>query len=167
MNRAKLCCPLFALALFTAACRNSVSAGDAALKPYAAMYAVDRGKYGFTPLPTTGTVMIEGRSSSGAYDAMLHYGGNPSRSVAFHWDGRAYQWLGEQEVFDGPRTYDTPDGMQHEEVVISFYVAPVYGVHGLSIGYEGPDRKLMFAKSHSSLTLEEVSPLLQEWGFRQ
>jgi hypothetical protein len=90
INPLKLFCPLFALALFTMACLKSVIVGDQALKPYAAMYDVDRGKYGFTPLPTTGTVLIEGRSSSGGYDAMLHYGGNPNRIVAFRWDGRAY-----------------------------------------------------------------------------
>ena len=101
---------------------------------------------------------------------MLHYDGNPNRTVAFRWDGRAYQWLGEQEVFDGPRTYDTPDGRLHEEVVISFYLPPMNGARGLDIDYEGPDPKLAFPRSDRpdrSLTLEELNPLLKEWGFRQ
>ena len=82
---------------------------------------MDRSQYGFSPLRRTGPVSIEGKSLFGDYDAMLHFGGNPSRTIAFRWDGKVYQWLGEQETFEGPQIWDKPDGRFHEEVTITFY----------------------------------------------
>jgi hypothetical protein len=135
------------------------------------MYFVDRSQYGFTPIPKTGPVSIEGSSSLGGYDAMLHFGGNPYRTIAFRWDGRAYHWLGEQEDFEGPGTYETPDGRFHEHVSITFYKEAVFGVfQGLTIRYFGADKKLTKPRPERpnwSLTLEEVGPLLEKWGFRR
>jgi hypothetical protein len=135
------------------------------------MYSVDRSQYGFTPIPKTGSVSIEGSSSHGGYDAMLHFGGNPYRTIAFRWDGKAYQWLGEQEEFEGPRTYETPDGRFHEHVVITFYREAVFGAfQGLTIQYFGPDENLTTPRAertNRSLTLAEVSPVLEKWGFRR
>src|SRR5271154_3961556 len=98
------------LLAMTTGCMKTVSMGDPALKPFESMYSVDRSQYGFSPLPRAGSVSIEGKSLHGDYDAMLHFGGNPDRTIAFHWDGKAYQWLGEQETFAGPQMWDTPDG---------------------------------------------------------
>jgi hypothetical protein len=65
-------------------CVRTVKMDDPALKPFASMYAVDRSQYGFTPLPKSGPVSIEGKALfGGGYDAMLHFGGNPSRTIAF------------------------------------------------------------------------------------
>jgi hypothetical protein len=159
------------LLAMTTGCMKTVSMGDPALKPFESMYSVDRSQYGFSPLPRTGSVSIEGKSLHGDYDAMLHFGGNPDRTIAFHWDGKAYQWLGEQETFAGPQMWDTPDGRFHEEVTITFYREAGDGVFkGLTIGYTGPDVKLMTPRgerSNWSLTLAEVNPLLTKWGFRQ
>jgi hypothetical protein len=152
-------------------CMRTVNIGDAALKPYAAMYSVDRAQFGFTPLPATGPVSIEGKIMHGDYDAMLHFGGNPSRTVAFRWDGKAYQWLGEQEIFEGPRMYETPDGRFHEQISISYYKEKLHGeFQGLTIDYSGPDGKLTMLRPERpnwSLTLAEVSPFLEKWGFRK
>jgi hypothetical protein len=71
----------------------------------------DRAQYGFTPLRNSGPVSIERKSTHGGYDAMLHFGGKASRTIAFRWDGKDYQWLGEQESFEGPRMWDTPDAL--------------------------------------------------------
>jgi hypothetical protein len=150
---------------------KTVNIGDPALAPFSSMYSVDRSQYGFTPIPKTGPVSIEGSSSQGGYDAMLHFGGNPYRTIAFRWDGKAYQWLGEQEGFEGPRTYETPDGRFHEDVVITFYREKVSDeFQGLTIQYLGPDEKLTRPKPerpNGSLTLAEINPLLEEWGFRR
>jgi hypothetical protein len=157
--------------LTLASCMRMAKIGDAALEPFAGMYSVDRSQYGFTPLPKTGTVFIEGKSSSGNYDAMLHFGGNPSRTIAFRWDGKIYQWLGEQETFEGPTTFETPDGRFHESVTITFYREAVPGEpQGLTIGYSGPDARLTAPRPERknwSLTLAEVNPLIERWGFRK
>ena len=150
-------------------CMRSAKLGDTALRPFDSMYSIDRTKYGFTPLPKNGTVFIEGRSPHGDYDAMLHFGGNPSRTIAFRWDGKAYRWLGEQEEFEGPRTYETSSGRYHEHVVISYYRQSVYGSsEGLQIQYRGPESlKTPVSQTNWSLTLAEVNPLLRKWGLRE
>jgi hypothetical protein len=149
---------------------RTVQMSDPALKPFASMYSVDRAQYGFTPLPNSGPVSIEGKSSHGGYDAMLHFGGKASRTIAFRWDGGAYLWLGEQESFEGPRMWDTPDGSFHEQVIITYYKREVHGVfQGLTIQYLGPDEKLMMPRKgpNYSLTLGEVNPMLEKWGYRK
>ena len=48
--------------------------------------------------------------------------------------------------------------------MISFYLAPMNGIHGLNIGYSSPEPKLSMPRSDGSdrsLTLEEVNPLLE------
>ncbi len=160
----------FALLVSLVGCSmRSARIGDAALNPFESMYSVDRGQYGLTPLPKTGVVFIEGKSSHGDYDAMLHFGGNPSRTIAFRWDGKAYQWLGEQEEFEGPRTYETPDGNYHEHVVITYYREPAFGASkGLQVQYRGPEPlRAPGSQMNWSLTLAEVNPLLRKWGLSQ
>ena len=75
----------------TTSCMRTVNLGDPALTPFASMYSVVRSQYGFTPIPKTGPVSIEDKSFHGGYDAMLHFGGNPSWTIAFRWDGKAYR----------------------------------------------------------------------------
>jgi hypothetical protein len=153
----------------TGSCMRDVQIGDAAMKPFDRMYSVDRAQYGFTPLPKTGRVLIEGKSSHDDYDAMLHFGGNPSRTIAFRWDGKAYQWFGEQEVFVGPRTYKTPDGSYHEQVVITYSRERAFGtMKGLHIQYIGPEpMRAESPETNWSLTLAEVNPLIKRWGLRE
>ncbi len=149
-----------------AGCMKGVQVGDAALKPFDSMYSIDRPKLGLTPLPKTGLVFIEGKSSHGDYDAMLHFQGNPSRTIAFRWDGKIYKWLGEQEEFEGPQTYETPDGPLHEHVVITYYEEPAYGEpKGLRVQYRGPEpMRRPGPETNWSLTPAEVNPLLKKWG---
>ena len=71
--------------------------------------------------------------------------------------------------------WDTPDGRFHEQVCITFYKEAAHGVlQGLKIDYSGPDEKLneklMMPRPEApnwSLTLAEVNPLLETWGFRK
>ena len=155
----------------TTSCMRTVNLGDPALTPFASMYSVVRSQYGFTPIPKTGPVSIEDKSFHGGYDAMLHFGGNPSWTIAFRWDGKAYQWIGEQEIFEGPRMWDSPDGRFHEQVCIMFYKEAAHGAfQGFKIDYLGPDEKLMMPRPEApnwSLTLAEVNPLLEKWGVRK
>jgi hypothetical protein len=157
-----------ALLATVASCMRSVQIGNAALKPFDSMYSIDRAQYGLTQLPKSGRVLIEGKSPHGDYDAMLHFGGNPSRTIAFRWDGRAYQWLGEQEQFEGPKTYETPEGPLREYVAISYYRAAGFGApEGLLIEYRGPEPlRRPGPETNWSLTLSEVDPLSRKWGLR-
>jgi hypothetical protein len=67
--------------------------------------------------------------------------------------------------------WDTPDGRFHEHVVITFYKEAVNGqLNGLTIQYSGPDQTLMMPRPERpnwSLTLGEVNPLLEKWGYRK
>jgi hypothetical protein len=84
---------------------KSVSVDDPRVKPWLkAAAAVDRSKYGFTPLPTSGRVDLESRPSAG-YDAMLHISGKTSHTIAFRKGATGYAWIGEQEIFQGPKQY--------------------------------------------------------------
>jgi len=122
---------------------QTVNLGDPALEPFASMYSVERSQYGFTPIPKTGPVSLSRTIFRDDYDAMLHFRGNPSRTITFRWDGKAYQWLGEQEIFEGPRMWDTSDGRRHEWITITFYKEAVnHNFQGLGILYFGPDEEL-------------------------
>jgi hypothetical protein len=147
-------------------CMRTVEMGDQALKPYKSMYSFPREEYGFTPLPREGHVSIEGKSKSGGYDAMLHFNEPPSRTIAFRRAGAGFEWFGEQEIFEGPRMYKTPDGTFHEQISITLYKAAVMGERqGLTIQYNGPDEDLMRPRPSFSLGLEEVRPLMKSWGY--
>jgi hypothetical protein len=136
------------------------------VKPFDSMYSIDRAQYGFTPLPKTGLVFIEGKLLYGDYDAMLHFGDNPSRTIAFRWNGKAYQWLGEQEIIEGPREDDTPDGRFHEQVAITYYKEAVVGEpRGLMAQYFGAGpMKMAGPETNWSLTLAEENPRLKKWS---
>src|SRR5262245_31947629 len=101
---------------------KSVSRADARLIPmWAAIARVDRASLGFTPIDPEASIRLEGKQLWGNdYDAMLHIDGATSRTIAFRKVGppEEWKWIGEQEIHTGPRTYKTPDGTFHEEVVI-------------------------------------------------
>src|SRR5207253_438443 len=137
--------------------------------PFDSMYSVDRSQWGFTPIPKTGLVFFGRKTFRDDYDAVLYFGGNLERYIVFRWDGKAYQWLGEQETFEGPQIWDTPDGRTHERVTITFYKEAVEGAFkGLNIQYYGPDLELSSLPKKGpnfSLKLADVGPLLEKWGF--
>jgi hypothetical protein len=123
----------------------------------------DRASYGFSPLPTSGRVSLEPKPRSG-YDAMLHLGGKTSRTIAFRKNTSGYFWIGEQEMFEGPKMYKSVDGTFHEEVTLTFEKEHVSGVplNKLNVSYMGEDSRLA---GRVDLSLRDVRPILKEWGY--
>jgi len=123
-----------------------------------------REDYGFSPLPRDEKtdIRIEKRSK-GAYDVMLHIYSVTSRTIAFRREETGYQWIHEQEIFRGPKTYDSPDGRLREQIVLTYESEPLSGAttNTLRISYFGEDKRL---SGHSNLSLSEVQPILDEWG---
>src|SRR5262245_29839123 len=83
--------------------------------------AIDRASLGFSPTDPAATLRLETRPRAG-YDAMLHVDGKTRRTIAFRRRGNSYEWIGEQEIFEGPNEYDSPDGKFHEEITITFEI---------------------------------------------
>jgi hypothetical protein len=81
---------------------------------------VDRTRLGFTAIPIDAQVRVEWHPMfDKAYDVMLHIDGNTSRTVAFKRTAQGYEWIGEQEILNGPATYKTPDGTFNENITIT------------------------------------------------
>lgn len=148
--------------------QESVKIGDPKLKPFRAMYHVNRQKLGFTPLPQQADVTIETRAGSDAvkagYDVMLHIYANTERTVNFKESGNSYVWTGEQETHTGPGTYTTPDGTFSEQITITYETFPVavqgFPTHKTYVSYNGENPKL---SSKFDLTLKDVQPTLKDW----
>jgi hypothetical protein len=128
-----------------------------------AMAKVDRKALGFTPISRDASIRLEQGQRSG-YDAMLHIDGKTSRTVAFRSVGSGYEWIGEQETFEGPRKYKTVDGEFQEEIVLNYDKAPISGfpINELSVTYHGDDPALDWPVH---LSLEAVRPILTRWGY--
>jgi hypothetical protein len=137
---------------------EKVSLNDSRVKPMLdALAVVDRERFGFTPIEPDAVVRLESRPRSG-YDAMLHVEGATSRTISFRRKDDGYEWIGEQEIHRGPRTYTTPDGIQTEEIIITREIVPLSG--GSRICYLGSDPRLA---GRDGLTLDDVRPILAEW----
>src|SRR5215471_758358 len=99
---------------------EKVSINDPRIKPMLeAIARADRKVHGFTPVTGDATIRVELRARAG-YDAMLHVDGKTSRTIAFKSVGAGYEWIGEQEIFRGPRTYKTPDGEFQETITLNY-----------------------------------------------
>jgi hypothetical protein len=123
----------------------------------------DRAAYGFSPLPTRGYIHLESKPRLG-YDAMLHLAGKTSRTIAFRKNTSGYSWIGEQEIFEGPKIYKSVDGTFHEEVALTFETEHISGVplNRLNVSYMGEDPRLV---GRVDLSLSDVKPILKEWGY--
>jgi hypothetical protein len=123
----------------------------------------DRTSYGFSPLPTNGRVRLESTPRAG-YDSMIHLGGKTSRTIAFRKNASTYLWIGEQEIFQGPKTYKSVDGTFHEHLTLTFEKEHLSGVplNRLNISYNGEDPRLA---GRADLSLNNVKPILREWGY--
>jgi hypothetical protein len=140
---------------------------DDSLKPLLAAAALfDRTRYGFTPLPqdpTTTTVFLESKPRDG-YDAMLHITTKTYRTIAFRQTPSGYQWIGEQEIFQGPKRYKVGDSTFNEAISLTYEIARVsgYPLNRLNITYYGEDKRLA---NNDRLSLKEIKPILREWGY--
>jgi len=142
-----------------------VSIDDPRLSPVlAAIQRVDRAAMGFTDIPREAKLRMEWRPRAG-YDAMLHVYGETSRTIAFARNGAAWEWIGEQEIFKGPGTYKSPDGVLNESITITYETRPISGVplRTVHIRYAGEDAELMAAEH---LTLQRIRPTLDRWTRR-
>ena len=153
-----------------------VSFDDPRLKPmFAGMTRVDRRAMGFTaieraaeiriewPTPTFNAIMHLGPKP---YDVMLHVAGKTSRTIAFKLTNAGYEWIGEQETFEGPHTYDSVDGTFHEAITITYDRVRIsgYPINTVSIRYRGEDPGLA-SLDDRNLSLQEVRPWLKRWGY--
>jgi hypothetical protein len=142
-----------------------VSANDSRLKPmFDAIAKVDRAAMGFTPIATDATIRVEWRPRAG-YDAMLHIDGRTSRTVAFKRTANGYEWIGEQEIFTGPKTYKSVDGEFSEQITITFDRVRISGfpTNRVSVTYSGDEPTLSGVRE---LTLQDAEQWLKKWGYR-
>ena len=141
-----------------------VSSDDPRLRPmFDAVARVDRGAMGFTAIPRDSEILLEwGRGRS--YDAMLHVYGKTSRTIAFRRIDKGYEWIGEQETFEGPKEYDSPDGTFNEAITINYDRVPISGhpINTLAISYRGEEPALA---EPEKLSLDVVRPWLKKWGY--
>ena len=128
----------------------------------------DRATYGFTPIPTNADIRLESRPRA-AYDAMLHFYGETSRTIAFRKTSTAWKWIHEQEIFRGPNLYTNVDGVFNEEIRITYGTESTSGntPGKLLVQYEGNDSRLTSASNRYDLTLAQVTPVLDEWRHKR
>jgi len=95
---------------------------------------------------------------------MLHIYSKTSRTIAFRKTTNGYRWIGDQEIFQGPKEYRSVNGTFHEQLCLTYDVESVsgYPLNRLDIEYSGEDSRL--ANRHS-LALADVKPILREWGY--
>ncbi len=119
-------------------------------------------RFGFTPVSPNSDIRLE--RSSGAYDRMLHVYGRTSRTIAFRKQGDGFVWIGEQEIYKGPKQYTTVDGTFFEEICLTYELQRVahYRLNHLNISYSGEDARLA---NKDDLTLQTILPILKEWGY--
>lgn len=145
---------------------QKVAMSDPRIQPLLkAASSFDRDTYGFTPIPASAEVRFESHPTQ-RYDAMLHIESKTSRTIAFRKAGDGYKWIGEQEIFQGPKKYKTVDGTFYEQVTLTYDTETISGYprNQLNVTYSGEDPRLEFPKK---LTLAIVKPVLKEWGTRE
>ena len=119
-------------------------------------------RFGFTSVATNAHIRLE--KSSGAYDRMLHVHGRTSRTIAFRRQADGFVWIGEQEIYKGPKQYTTVDGILFEQICLTYELQRVahYKLNQLNISYSGEDARLAHEKV---LRLQTILPILKEWGY--
>jgi hypothetical protein len=95
---------------------------------------------------------------------MLHITTKTVRTIAFRKENGNYFWIGEQETFEGPKTYKTVDGTFHEAITLTYETQNIsgYPLNQLNVSYRGEDPRLEAPKQ---LTLAAVKPILKEWSY--
>jgi hypothetical protein len=155
------------LCLLLAACDlvpRKVAMDDPRIQPLLkAAAAFDRTGYGFTPIPKSADVRWESRPTA-HYDAMLHISAKTSRTIAFRKTGSGWEWIGDQEMFQGPKMVKTVDGTVLENITLTYEVERISGspINQLTVDYLGEDPRLL---NKSKLMLADVRPILKEWGY--
>ena len=160
-------CALLCALVSLAACDmfpRKVAMTDPRIQPLIqAAQQFDRTAYGFTPLPLAAEVRWESQPR-GTYDAMLHITAKTSRTIAFFKTGSGWRWVGDQEIFEGPKFFRTVDGTFKEHLSLTYETEHISGAkkNQLNVDYFGEDPRL--ANKHN-LTLSDIKPILKEWGY--
>ena len=95
---------------------------------------------------------------------MLHITTKSVRTIAFRKESGNYFSIGEQETFEGPKTYKTVDGIFHEAITLTYETQDIsgYPLNQLNVTYRGEDPRLA---GQNNLALPVVRPILEEWGY--
>lgn len=126
-----------------------------------------RQAYGYSRLPTdSNTRIFISRRSNPSYDVMLYVKGKSNKTIAFQKTVNGYIWVHEQEIFEGPNTYDHPDGTFQETISLTYETQKVAGTYkdGINIIYCGDDPRL---SKKWDLSPNDVIPIIKEWGYRK
>jgi len=93
---------------------------------------------------------------------MLHIDRPTSRTSAFRKNAGGYEWIHEQEIHTGPKTYESPDGTLAEQIVVTYDREPISGHEPGKphVEYQGKGPRL---PANQPLTLDQVRPILAEW----
>jgi hypothetical protein len=124
-----------------------------------------RDSLGFTAISHNARITIEGSSEN--YDAMLHvYQSISSRTIAFKRNGDKYLWIGEQEIFTGPKKFNTADGIFNETITFNYdkQLISGYPIDTLSIQYAGPDPALC---PPNELSISKAKNIIGHWEKRK
>jgi hypothetical protein len=142
---------------------RKVALDDPRIQPLLkAARSFDRTSYGFTPIPKSADVRRESRPTE-HYDAMLHIAGKTSRTIAFRKIDSGWKWIGDQEIFQGPKLYKSVDGTFQEHICLTYEIEHISGAstNQLKIDYLGEDSRL----AGRTLALADIRPILKEWGY--
>ena|SRR5690554_4739267 len=144
---------------------EKIKYNDKELKPLLkAVSKINRESMGFTEIEKDAQIRLERNSKNEkGYDKMLHIYGSTSRTISFKLkENNDYEWIGEQEIFEGPNEFKTPDGIFNENIILTYEKSPISGhqLNKLNIEYRG-ESKLLTNKEN--LTLENIRPILKEW----
>jgi hypothetical protein len=92
---------------------------------------------------------------------MLHIATKTIRTIAFRNWNRNYIWIGDQETFEGPKTYQTEDGTFNEAITLTYETQSIsgYPLNQLNVTYFGEDPR----QTGRNLTLAVAKPILREW----
>ena len=95
---------------------------------------------------------------------MLHIQSKTSRTIAFKKTQNGFKWIGEQEIFQGPKQYKTVDGTFYEDICLTYDIQKVsgYPTNKLNITYSGEDPRLT---NREDLSLSDIRPVLKEWNY--
>ncbi len=126
---------------------------------------VERQSMGFTPVSKDSKIRIE-RAKGRDYDIMLHIYHDTTRTIAFKRKAEGVYWIGEQQIFRGPKKYSTPDGTFNEDICITYHsekYSDSTPTSSLTIRYSGEDPRL---QSRHNLSLSDIQPILREWKYQ-
>jgi hypothetical protein len=134
---------------------------------------VDWASLGFTAVDQEAEFKLVTHAQPG-FDAMLSVDGRTERMIAFRRRPSGFEWIGEQESFQGPGTFQSADGTFPEEIVIT-YTKDRLWASGIPldkphIEYHGNDARLTDPSwpgwpHRRGLSIEAVKPVLAGWGF--